>query len=531
MTAHLARKTGLFWFVALIAEPPGNRQASRAFPRDSVARRTVPRATACGLRPPGSLTRGFAPVAKYALLALCGLLTFINGGAPRAADVFDHLTLQQAIEIALNNNAERKISRQALAIAESQYQEALSARWPTLSLQGGFQRRDEAPVFVFPSSSIPLGGLSGAISAALGGAPVPGTITVPEQTVKLFDRDTTTASLQLLYPLYTGGKVGSLISQAGFGKSIAQEEMRRTDLQVVRDVRRYYYAAQFTQGLAETAGDTATLLSITRDLTKSLYEGGSATANKLDYLKTVLAVSYAKSVEADFATRRKSALAALGNAMGLSWDSRITPSDSLNVRLDTHPELNALVRRASEFNPQIGTLKLAVQAADARITEARSGHLPQVALAADATHYRNAYDMGLTNDVNRNNWTIGINVRMPLFDGWRAASQVNTAKAQHEQMIERQQLVETGIASLVKNLFIEFDGARQQIALSEQANQTAEENADLTSRAFQIGASKPQDVIEAHILRAVIRGNLLRAQHDQLLKLAELDYVLGTEFQ
>lgn len=87
------------------------------------------------------------------------------------------------------------------------------------------------------------------------------------------------------------------------------------------------------------------------------------------------------------------------------------------------------------------------------------------------------------------------------------------------------------MAALVKNLFIEFDSARQQIAISEQASHTAAENVDLTSRAFEIGASKPQDVIEAQILQAIIKGNLFRAQHDQLLKLAELDYVLGTESQ
>jgi outer membrane protein len=447
------------------------------------------------------------------------------------AEVYGNLRLQQAIEIALNNNLENKISYQAAVIAESQYQEALSARWPTLTLQGSFQRRDEAPTFVFPSSSIPLGGLSTAISAALGGAPVPSGINVPEQKVKLFNRDTTIASLQLLYPLYTGGKISSLISQAGFGKEIAQQEMRRTNLQVVRDVKRYYFAAQLTQNLTETATETVNLLTVTRNITRKLYEGGSGTVNKLDYLKTDLAVSYAKSVEADFAARHKSALAALVNAMGLPWDSKVIPSDNLNAKLEASPEITKLVKQANEFNPQLGMLKLAVKVANAKIDEAKSHHLPQIAIMADASRINNSYSSGLTNEVNRNSWNIGIVVSLPLFDGWRTTSQVSTAKWQHEQIQERQKLVEQGIAALVKNLFIEFDSARQQILISEQASNTSEENVDLTSRAFEIGASKPQDVIEAHILHAIIKGNLLRAQHDQLLKLAELDYVLGSEAQ
>lgn len=448
-----------------------------------------------------------------------------------ASEVYNNLSLMKAVEIALSNNVEKRISFQAAAIAESQYQEALSARWPTLTLVGSFQRRDKDPTFAFPSSNIPLGGLSGAISAALGGAPVPSNITVPEQNIKLFNRDTTVASLQLLYPLYTGGKISSLISQAGLGNEIAQEEYRRTSLQVIRDVKRYYYAAQLTKSLTDTAHNTVSLLSVTRDLTKNIYEGGSATVNKLDYLKTELAVSYARSIEADFATRHKSALAALSNAMGVPWDSQVNPVDANSVTLGANPEIEVLVKQAKDFNPLIGELKLAVKVANAKIDEAFSGHMPQVAFTADSTHIYNSYHAGLTNDANRTGWTIGIGVSMPLFEGWRTTSQVTTAKLQYAQIQEKQKLVEQGIAALVKNLFIEFDGARQQVSISEQATTIAKENMELTSRAFRIGARKPQDVIEANIYFAIMQCNLFKAQHDQLLNLAEIDYILGTEVE
>lgn len=453
-----------------------------------------------------------------------------------ANPAYDNLSLRQAIDIAIANNHEGAISYQAAAIAESQYQEALSARWPTLTLQVGFQRRDESPVFVFPSSSIPLGNLGTALGAALGpllppGASIPATITVPEQRVKLLNRDTTATSLQLVYPLYTGGRISSLISQANYGKEIAKEELRRTNLQIVRDVKRYYFAVQLTEGLMATAHDTVALLETTRNLTKKLYEGGSASLNKLDYLKTEMAVSYAKSVEADFETRHKAAKAALIQTMGLPWNSEVRLTDPLSVKPANTADLDLLVKQANDFNPQIGMLKLAVKASSAKIDEAHSGHLPLVALTGEATHYQNSYDKGLAADANRNSWIIGISMNLPLFEGWRTESRISTAKLQHSQMEEREKLLEQGTAILVKSLFIEFDGARKQVGISENAKQVADENVDLTSRAFTIGASKPQDMIEAQVLRAIVQGNLIRAQHDQLLKLAELDYVLGSEGQ
>jgi len=91
---------------------------------------------------------------KFLTIAVSVAFTFLNCSNSLATEIYDNLSLKQAIEIALNKNIENKISYQAAAIAESQYQEALSARWPTLTLQGGFQHRNEAPTFIFPSSTI-----------------------------------------------------------------------------------------------------------------------------------------------------------------------------------------------------------------------------------------------------------------------------------------------------------------------------------------------------------------------------------------
>jgi outer membrane protein len=460
----------------------------------------------------------------------CKLLTFpllasLTFARPAVAgEVFQNLSINQAIELGLKNNIEKQISYQSALIAESQYQQALSARWPTVNLQAGFQHRDQPPTFTNPAMNIALP------------APIPqtlgiSTITVPEQTIKMFNQNTSTASLQLLYPLYTGGKISSIINQAGIGKEIAQEEIRRTTLQVVRDVKRYYYAAQLTNELSKTARKIHSELINTRDLTKSIYEGGSATVNKLDYLKTEMAVSYAKSVEIDFAGKHKSAVAALANTMGLSWDTQITVEAPLKTEGVHTAQLESLVQQATEFNPQIGVLKLAVKASDEKINEARSAYFPQIALTADTTHYENGYDKGLANSNNKNSWTIGIGLSVPLFNGFLTDHQVSTAKLQSNQMQNKQKLVEQGVATLVKNLLIEYETAHQQIEVSEQASKLADDHSDLTARAFQIGASKPEDMVHASILQAITQGNLLRARHDQQLNLAELDYVLGSEAQ
>ena len=256
------------------------------------------------------------------------------------------------------------------------------------------------------------------------------------------NRDTAIATVELMYPLYTGGKISSIIHQANLAKSIAKEEYQRSTLQVVRDVKRYYYAVTLTRGLGRLAEDTVATLQATRDLTKSMYEAGTGSVNKLDYLKTEMAVSFAQSLANDFSSRELSATAALLYAMGLPLDTEINIAEndfSVNAQ---QQGLTALIRQAHQFNPQLGMMKLAVQIADEKVNEAKSAYFPQIALTANLRHIENAYDGGLMNSTNKDSWTIGVVMKMPIFDFGRTSNNLNTSKLQAGAMREKQQLVE-----------------------------------------------------------------------------------------
>jgi outer membrane protein TolC len=471
---------------------------------------------------------------KYLMSAL--LASFCSHGL--AAESYEKLSLNDAVEIALKNNIEQRISLQAAAIAESQYQEALSAHWPTVNLQMSATRMDQDPTFDYPANNIPLGNLGLSLTTALGVLSggtlppglIPSSIDVPKQRVKLMDRDTATATLQMMLPLYTGGKITSIVNQASLGKEIAQEEYHRSTLQVVRDVKRYYYAVKLTQGLAELAHDTVANLETTRDLTKTMYEGGSGTINKLDYLKTEMAVNYAKSLESEFSAKEKSATAALIHSMGVPWNSTIHIAEGDFQKSSNQPALESLVEQAQLFNPDMGIIKLAVKVSDERVNEAKSAYYPQVALTANMRHIENAYDGGLVNEDNKNSWTIGVVMNMPILDFGKTRNHVNTAKLQRNQMSETQVLVEQGLAAQIKNLFIGLDAANQQVALSEKTVNFSRDYERLTNQAYQIGASKPEDMIQASIYSAVVEGSYLRAQHDSANSMAEIEYFIGSQF-
>lgn len=469
------------------------------------------------LFPRGAVTPCVQSPVVYRLLLCFGLLLPIGGITLAAAVEPRRYDLEQAISVALENNRLRIISRQSLEIAESQYQQAVSSYWPTLSLNLGFQRRDEETLFEYPEQNFDL---------APGLLPP---VTVPPQDIALLGRNTGRHSLDMTYPIYTGGKRSSLIEQAKIGVDIAAQEVRRTNLQVVQDVKRYFYAALYTQQLVELAEDITLSFEVLRDITQAFFAGGSNSVNKLDLLRSKLAHSMAQATLAELKSKHKAALAALSFAMGLDWHEEI------RIGVDTYPatldddSLERLVEQALNFNPEIEQLALAVDAYGAKIDEAKSDYYPTLALVGSYEGFNNDLDGGLDNVANRRSWMIGLGLRMNLFEGGRTRHKVSAARTEQARKKQQHILLSDATATQVKSLFLQTLAAQQQLSITRQSLATSTENRELTSRAYQSGAVDTQQVIEANLLDAMIQANHYRAEHDQALHLAEIAYLLGRQ--
>jgi outer membrane protein TolC len=423
--------------------------------------------------------------------------------------------LEQAIAVALENNRLRTISEHSLAIAEAQYRQAASSYWPTLSLNAGILHRDEKATFEFPEYTI--------------NAPPMPPLTVPAQEIEIMGRDTGFYSLEMAYPLYTGGKRSSIVEQAKIGVDIATREVRRTNLQVMRDVKRYFYAALYTQQLVELAEDTTLSFDVLQDITQTFYEGGSSSVNKLDLLQSKLAHAMARSTLAELRSKHEAALSALSFAMGLDWREQIRlGTEAYPADLDTK-SLDYLIDQALNFNPEIEQMALAVDATGAKIKEAKSGYYPTLSLVGSSDHFNGNLGSGLDNKANRNSWTLGIVLQMNLFEGGLTRHKVSEAKAEQARMEQRRLLVSDAVATQVKSLFLRIQAARRQVEINQHSLETSRENRDLTVRAYRTGAVDTEKVIEANLFDAMIRANHLRAKHDKALYLAEISYLLGKE--
>ncbi len=411
-----------------------------------------------------------------------------------------NLTLRDCLTIAFAQNRLRSVSRESIKIAEAQYAQAQSGNWPQVSLSATAVRMDEAPTF-----NVPQAGMN----------------------VKLLDRDLLFGTLSAMYPLYAGGKISSLGKQAKIGVEVSKEEARKTDLQIVRDVRQYYYGHVLARHLHRLGRETLERFEATETLTESIYRHGSGKVKKTDYLRSKMMTSNVRSIVELLKSNEELSLSALANVMGVSWNTTIAVADGEIPFVPYNGNLDDLVAGANQYNPQMNQVRLGLAAREEKIIEARSGHLPVVALFGNLSRMENSYNGGLSTDENRNTWQIGMAIELPIFNGLRTSKEVEEARLRLEKLRHENILLSEGVALQVKDAFLQIARSQGQVKTMKEALEAAAENRELNERAYKQEMVETKDVIEAQLMEFLMHGQYLKALYDHQVHMGGLEYLVG----
>jgi outer membrane protein len=442
------------------------------------------------------------------------------------------VTFQQCVDIALEHNRWRPVSQFNVEIAQAQLKQALSTYWPQLGATASYQHMDEPLNFIFPEINFTAPASTMTVDTMLGTLPVnvpPQSVTVPAQDIKLMDEQTGAASLNLMYPLYTGGKRSAVVKQAESGLAAARQEARRTDLQVIYDVKRTYYGAVLAKRLCGIAEETLARMEVTLELTEHLYKGGSMQVKKTDYLRNKTVVEGLRATVAFLKGNERLTLAALTNVIGLDWDSEIDVAEAEVPFRPHEADLKRLVGSAYRFNPDWNKLEEGIKAAEAHIDEKTADHFPQIALVGNLTHIENSYDKGIATADNKDSWTAGIVMELLLFKGFRTKQEVKEARARLGKLQGQKVLLREGIALQVKDAFIQMARSQDQKRAMDAAVTASEESRDLNERAYQEELVETKDVIEAQLVESFVKANYEKILYDHIEAQARLDFVVGRE--
>jgi outer membrane protein TolC len=468
------------------------------------------------------------------------------------------MNLGECLSAAMYSNRRRPASRFAVAMAEAQHRQALAGYWPQITARAAYQHLDEAPDFLFPASrmAVPEQNISVPAGTALVSVPAqlinpyapPGStiklpvatpaenihvqaqqLAIPAEDVKLMDPDLYESSLNATWLLYDGGMRKGLREQSQGLVDMMKQESRRTDLEIADSVTRMYYGAVLAAQLHQVGKDTLERMEATLKLTETMYKEGSGKVQKTDWLDTKVMVETLRAMVAMLEKNDLMARAALANTMGLSWQESVTPADREMPYTPFAGNLENLVGDAYQFNPDWGGIEAGIRAAEGAVRTARSDYYPKLALTGEVHKWWNSYDAGVATEANKEGWSVGAGLEIPLFSGFLTMNKVSEMRARVAKIKEEQILLKEGLGLEIKDTFLGLSAAEKSYQATLDAMAAATENRDLNTRAYQNELVETEKVVRAQLMEALMQAQHFKARYDHLALQSQLDLLVGTE--
>ena len=420
-----------------------------------------------------------------------------------AADV-RHLTLTEAVHLAISQNRALKIAR--LKVAENQQKKAAqrSAYFPSLTNESKLLH-----VTSLQNIGIPAGAFGVA-----GGSLVPGQNTIiPQGHTNLYMSGT-----QLSQPLTQLIRIHDANAVAAADIAISQDDLKKAENEIALQVHSVYYGILIAK-LQKQAAEQQTKYA-DQNLRESEDDIRNGNALKVAAIQGQ-------------ATLLESQQAVLTADVQLA-DLTTELNDLLGLPLDTQPDLEAAAPTAFEErsreeyeqtawsqNPQIKAAEDAVGKARAAVASAKAAYIPDVTAFA-----RQSYQDGFPFLV-RNFGTFGISMNWEVFDFGKRRANVRESEDQLVEAEENVRRLKEEVAVSIKRSYDKVQRTKSMVAVAQQVVSLREESERLAQNQLAQGVVLISDRSQATAKTYQAQADWLQANLSYLLAWAELQESAG----
>lgn len=304
------------------------------------------------------------------------------------------------------------------------------------------------------------------------------------------------AGVDVSYPLFTGGRIRNQIRAADERVLAGRAALRATEGDVFTETVGAYMDVIRDRSIVTLNRNQVRVLETNLQATRDRFEVG-------DLTRTDVAQS-----EARLALARSNLATAEGRLEGSEENYRRVIGE-LPDELDPPPPLPPLpttpdqaVDIALANNSDLVSIAAQVRAAQRDVSIARAGRLPSVSAIGTQsyTNYLGTADDQFGGTGNRNainNTGVGVQARIPIYQGGAVGAQVRQAQAVQSQLLERGVEVERSVVANTRAAFASYQAAQEAVE-SNQVAVNANTLALEGTRAEQtVGTRNVLDVLNA----------------------------------
>jgi outer membrane protein TolC len=445
---------------------------------------------------PGARGRFLRVMATASVLLLCAVSALTAEGR--------HLTLAEAVHLAVQQNRILKIARLKVQANEHKKEGTRSDYFPVITNQSNALHITE-----LQQLSIPAGAFG-----TVAGVPIPSSNTaVGQGNLTLYSSGTMIAQpLTQLLRIHQENRI------AAAEIATSQSDLKNVENETALQVHALYYGILVAQ-LQKKAAEQQTSFSA-ENLRESENDVRNGSALQVAALQGRAEVLQGQQSVLTADLQIQDYMVELNDLLGLPLDTKLELDSEVETNFETLPKAE-YVKEAWEQNPKIHAAEEAVVKARASVAAAKTAYIPDITAFA-----RHSYQDGVSFLV-RNFGTFGINLNYTLWDFGKRRATVREHASQLAEAEQNLEHLKEEVAVSVERSYNKLERTRSMVNVATQVAQLRQESERLATNQAAQGIVLISDVRHATAATYEAKAELLQANLGYLLAWAELERTIG----
>lgn len=328
-------------------------------------------------------------------------------------------------------------------------------------------------------------------------------------------------SITATLPLFTGGELQGQIGQAkaNYRSMLSAEEQAYIEMK--ETATNGYFGMLDAGNMKTLCQESVDRLQAHLDNVIAQYNVGIVA--RADVLRSEVELANAKQDYISAANSYDVAEATLNNIIGTPLDTILILKDSLQyVPYDN--DMAYCLAYSKDHRPELKQAEYAIDAAEAALVVARSGHMPKI--NATAGNYWGGDGSNWPGDDDEN-WAVGVTASMNIFDSGVTWSKIHAAQENLAKAKESQRQIQDAVELEVRTDYLGMREAEKRISTTQVAVAQAEEDYHIAVVRYQAGVGTNIDVMDAQVALTEAKTNYVKALYDYNTSKAALNTSMG----
>lgn len=420
-----------------------------------------------------------------------------------------NLTLEDCIELALKNNENLKNSILEENISKAVSKEYLAVGLPQIYVDGGLQYNHEVQKSLIDISRF-----------------MPGVPEGTEQEVQFGQTYEGRFDFNIDQMIFNGSYFVGLSATKELEK-LSNKLTQRTEIDIYESVSKAYYTVLNTKSRIDLVKSNIERLLTLLEESQQLYDNGFI--EKLDIDRITVSYNNLQSEKIKTDRLYDLSLFVLKFQIGIPLNQEIKLIGNLNEDILENFDFDL---SKFDYNKRIeySILKTDRNLKSYDLKNNRSQYLPQIYLNYNygLNTSASSYDLFFDSYRWKNFGTVGLNLVVPIFDGFLKRSKINQSKYKIEQIDNQLLFLERSIDLQINQSVVDYSNSKESLEITSKNLDLALSIYNASEKKYKEGVGSNLEVLNANAGLKQAQTNYYNAVYEVIISKINLEKTLGT---